>query len=179
MMKNQVIATVTLASFILASTLVQAATVQPVSGNAMVNQGSGFKKIISAMQLQQGDTVIVTPGSTAKLNYSDGCSIQVKTGAVVTVGAKSPCALKNGQFSEGGMIQMQAAAGAWTTATTSSGGASGAGAAGAGAAGAAGIGGIGLGTIGLAALGVAAVAGIAAAASGGSGSDNKAAPASP
>ena len=178
-MKNQVIATVTLAGLILANTLVQAATVQPVNGHAMINKGAGFIKIDKATRLQQGDTVIVAPGGTAKLSYSDGCSIQVKTAAVVTVRAKSPCALKNGQFSEGGMVQTQAAAGAWTTATTSSGGAAGAGAAGAGAAGAAGIGGIGLGAIGLAALGVAAVAGIAAAASGGSGSDNKAVPASP
>ena len=106
-MEKKIVTAATLAGFILATTMAHAATVYPITGKIMINQGNGYKEITRMTELKQGDIVMAKPGGTAKLNYSDGCSIQVKTGAIVNVGAQSPCASQASQ--QGQMIQTQAA----------------------------------------------------------------------
>lgn len=81
----------------LASTAVQAALIQPVYGQVLINQGQGYKAVSDPIQLRQGDTIIVNPGGTANLTYPDGCTVQVTPGSVITVGAQSPCALQGQQ----------------------------------------------------------------------------------
>ena len=68
-----------------------AATVQPVQGQVSINRGEGFQGLAGKTQARAGDLVMVSPGGSAKVLYSDGCTVNVKPVKVVSVGAKSPC----------------------------------------------------------------------------------------
>ena len=72
----------------------QATTLDAVQGNVFVNQGAGFKPAQGGATLEIGDAVMVKAGGTASLIYADGCSTAVAVGAVVSVGAQSPCATR-------------------------------------------------------------------------------------
>jgi hypothetical protein len=67
------------------------AVVHPTQGAAMINQGAGFYPVNANMTLNPGDQVFVGPGGSAFLNYSNGCRVEVKPGAVVTVASQPPC----------------------------------------------------------------------------------------
>lgn len=69
-----------------------AATIQSVEGQASINSGTGFKKVKSGTQANVGDRVMVSPGGSAVLMYSDGCEVKVQPDSVTTVSAQSPCA---------------------------------------------------------------------------------------
>jgi hypothetical protein len=69
-----------------------AATVEPGAGALSVNQGQGFQPINSRIDANVGDSVMVGPGGTATVMYSDGCKVDVQPGAVTTVAPLSPCA---------------------------------------------------------------------------------------
>lgn len=69
-----------------------AATVQPIAGTISVNTGEGFKPAVGETNISTGDTVMVSPEGSARIIYADGCAIQVRPGAVVTIGQGSPCA---------------------------------------------------------------------------------------
>ena len=182
-MRKQAVTAITMASFMMATNVAQAAMVYPITGQILINQGSGFREISKATELKQGDNIMANPGGIAKLSYSDGCSINIKAGAVATAQAQSPCALQNGQITEGGMVQTQTTAGGWATATTGSGGTGAGAGAGAGAAAGAAAAGAAVGGLSAAAIAGIAVAAAAAVAVGtaaaGGGDDKKAAPASP
>jgi hypothetical protein len=77
---------------LLIGTTAWAATVAPVKGDVSVNQGQGFKKLGSSFEAKVGDAVMVSPGGSAKVSYSDGCVIELKPGAVMAITALSPCA---------------------------------------------------------------------------------------
>jgi hypothetical protein len=68
-----------------------AATVESVQGDVLINHGEGFVKAASGAQANAGDQLMATPGSSAKLVYSDGCQVNVIPGRVVGVGAQPPC----------------------------------------------------------------------------------------
>jgi hypothetical protein len=78
--------------WLLIGTTAWAATVAPVKGDVSVNQGQGFKKLGSSFEAKVGDAVMVSPGGSAKVSYSDGCVIELKPGAVMAITALSPCA---------------------------------------------------------------------------------------
>jgi hypothetical protein len=69
-----------------------AATLGSVQGTVMVNRGGGYQPVYGPTELNPGDLVVVNPGGSAQIAYSDGCSVPVQVGGVVTVGAQSPCA---------------------------------------------------------------------------------------
>jgi hypothetical protein len=69
-----------------------AATIEPVQGNLQLNRGQGFQPVNSRVDANVGDTVVVGPGSTAIVTYSDGCKVSVQPGAVTTIAPLSPCA---------------------------------------------------------------------------------------
>ncbi len=69
-----------------------AATVQPVQGDLSINQGQGFQKVNGRVEAKVGDSVMVSPGGSATVSYADGCKVDVKPGAVVTIAPLSPCA---------------------------------------------------------------------------------------
>jgi hypothetical protein len=77
---------------LLAATACRAATVQPLHGQISINQGQGFHQVDGAADLKTGDSVIVSPGGTATVSYSDGCDVGLQPGAVMVIAALSPCA---------------------------------------------------------------------------------------
>jgi hypothetical protein len=77
---------------LLTASAASAATVEPVSGDVSVNQGQGFKKLAAAFEAKVGDSVMVSPGGSAKISYADGCAIGLKPGAVMVITELSPCA---------------------------------------------------------------------------------------
>jgi hypothetical protein len=69
-----------------------AATIVPGQGDLAINQGSGFQPVNSRVDANVGDSIMVGPGGTATVAYSDGCTVTVQPGAVTTVDPISPCA---------------------------------------------------------------------------------------
>jgi hypothetical protein len=69
-----------------------AAVVEPQSGDLTINQGQGFKPVISGTNANVGDAVMVGPGGSATIVYEDGCKVAVRPGTVTTIAPLSPCA---------------------------------------------------------------------------------------
>jgi hypothetical protein len=67
-----------------------AATVEP-EGQVSINRGSGFQPVKGVVQANVGDSVMASPNGSARIVYSDDCSIPVVPGAVITIAAESPC----------------------------------------------------------------------------------------
>ena len=68
------------------------ATVEPAQGVVLVNTGNGFKQVKKSVKAKVGDSVMVSPDGAAKVAYADGCTVDVRPGAVMTIAALSPCA---------------------------------------------------------------------------------------
>jgi hypothetical protein len=69
-----------------------AAVVEPGYGDLTINQGQGFKPVTSRVSANVGDSVMVGPGGAATVVYEDGCKVDVRPGAVMTIAPLSPCA---------------------------------------------------------------------------------------
>jgi hypothetical protein len=69
-----------------------AAVVQPGFGDLTLNQGQGFKPVTSTANAKVGDSVMVGPAGSATIVYEDGCKVDVRPGAVMTIAPLSPCA---------------------------------------------------------------------------------------
>lgn len=69
-----------------------AATIEPGLGDLTINQGQGFKPVSSAANANVGDSVMVGPGGSATVVYEDGCKVDIRPGAVITIAPLSPCA---------------------------------------------------------------------------------------
>jgi hypothetical protein len=69
-----------------------AASIDPVQGELSVNQRQGFQKIDSRIEANVGDSVMVSPYGSATVSYPDGCKVNVRPGAVMTIAPLSPCA---------------------------------------------------------------------------------------
>jgi len=69
-----------------------AATLRSVSGQVLINRGTGYKPVTTGAEAKTGDVVMARPGASAQLVYADGCKTAVSPGSVVTIGAESPCA---------------------------------------------------------------------------------------
>lgn len=89
---------VCLTSALLAGTASWAATIEPVRGQVSFNQGAGFQKVDGRVEANTGDSVMVGPDGAATVVYSDGCTVDVQPGAVVTIAPLSPCA--SGSFAQ-------------------------------------------------------------------------------
>ena len=76
--------------------------VNATQGQVLVNQGSGYQQIVGSSDVGAGATVVVNPGGSAQILYSDGCSVSVQPGSVYTIQSQSPClAADGGQASSG------------------------------------------------------------------------------
>ena len=71
-----------------------AATVESIVGPVSLNSGNGFRPVGQPTQTKTGDLVQAGQSGSAKIVYDDGCSVLVKPGRVVRVGATSPCTAK-------------------------------------------------------------------------------------
>lgn len=69
-----------------------AAMIEPGLGDLTVNEGHGFKPVASRTAANVGDSVMVGPGGSATITYEDGCKVDVRPGAVMTIAPLSPCA---------------------------------------------------------------------------------------
>lgn len=70
-----------------------ASTVESLGGTVRINQGKGFAVLQGAGAVNPGDTIIADPKGKGRLVYGDGCTVNVKPGAIVTVSEVSPCSL--------------------------------------------------------------------------------------
>lgn len=68
-----------------------AATLEAISGEVMVNNGSGYRFVSGVLELKPGDMVIANIGGSAELSYGGGCMVMVAAGSVVTVSEFWPC----------------------------------------------------------------------------------------
>lgn len=72
-----------------------AATVEPIVGEVLVNQGDGFKPLPSSasanIEQAAGSQIMVRPGGSALITYAANCSLRVPSGIWVVKEA-SPCA---------------------------------------------------------------------------------------
>jgi len=93
--RRRALSAFSIASAVLVGSPCWAATVAPGSGDLSINHGQGFKPVTSAAQAKVGDSVMVSPGGTATLTYDDGCKVDVRPGAVMTVAPLSPCAARS------------------------------------------------------------------------------------
>ena len=101
------------AASLFVGTVAQAATIEPVQGNLSVNQGQGFQRVNTRVDANVGDSVMVGPGGSANVVYSDGCTVNVQPGSVVSISALSPCASGSlAQDSDGGLSTGAIAGGA-------------------------------------------------------------------
>lgn len=71
-----------------------AATLTPVAGHTLLNQGAGYKPISGSVEVKPGDSILVNPGGGAQLAYGACATFEIKPGDVVTVAdeASIPCA---------------------------------------------------------------------------------------
>lgn len=70
-----------------------AATLTPLSGNVLLNQGAGYKPVAGTVDVKPGDSVLVNPGGSAQLTYGECASYEIKPGDVVFVAEDNsiPC----------------------------------------------------------------------------------------
>jgi hypothetical protein len=68
-----------------------AATVQTLAGSVYIDRGSGYTNVGGSTSAKPGDLVMAKAGGRGEILYDDGCRQAVDVGAVVMVGAASPC----------------------------------------------------------------------------------------
>ena len=73
-----------------------AATLQAVQGDVMLNTGEGFRRVTGPAQVTPGDYVMVGQGGKANLVYPDGTVVPVQEGGVIAVAEQPPIVDPNG-----------------------------------------------------------------------------------
>jgi hypothetical protein len=69
----------------------QAASLENIQGEVLVDRGGGFDIVPGPTSLDAGNTVIANPGSSALIVYDADCKVSVKPGDVVAVHESAPC----------------------------------------------------------------------------------------
>lgn len=75
-----------------ASAASSVATLGPIHGVVLVNQGKEFVSAQPGQALVVGDRVLALQGGQASLRFADGCVLPLASGSLLTVPAKSTCA---------------------------------------------------------------------------------------
>lgn len=70
---------------------VHAATLVALSGQVLVNRGTGFELAQPGLELKPGDMVVANPGATAQIMYPQGCLVPVVPGQIATVVETPKC----------------------------------------------------------------------------------------
>ena len=65
--------------------------VEVITGQVSINQGDGYQPVVDWTPASPGNLVMASPNGAAKIEYDDGCVVEVKPGAVVAVAEQSPC----------------------------------------------------------------------------------------
>ena len=103
-----------------ASVGAQAALLQSIRGDVLVNRGGGYVAVHGTTEVNTGDMVRVDANGKARLVYPDGCKEEFQAGSVTTVSATSPCSQRLGAvpLALGSMAIVGGAAGALAATTT-------------------------------------------------------------
>ncbi len=89
---KRLIALIGVASLTLASVAAEAAMLDLIQGEVLVNRGGGYEDVNGPTELKPGDLVIANPGGSAQVVYADGSIVPVQPGTVVTVGESAAAA---------------------------------------------------------------------------------------
>jgi len=65
-----------------------AATLTPIEGAVLLNTGGGYKPVTQAVEVKQGDSILVNPGGLAQFAYDNCATYEIKPGDVVYVADK-------------------------------------------------------------------------------------------
>ena len=79
-----------------------AATINATGGQVFISQGEGYRKVVGSTQAGPGARVVVNPGGSGQIVYSDGCVVEVAPGVVAVVAKHSPCGGGSASGSGGG-----------------------------------------------------------------------------
>ncbi len=86
----------------------QAASVASIEGQGSVNRGDGFRPVNVGAELQAGDRVLASQGSSVTISFSPSCEITVRAGESYRIPADPGCeaAAYNGQgeFTQGQLL---------------------------------------------------------------------------
>ena len=63
-----------------------------VHGSVMVSHAGVYRPVQAAQALAAGDRVVTLKGGAARIAFTSGCSIALRSAEMVTVQAKQPCA---------------------------------------------------------------------------------------
>lgn len=66
-----------------------AATLTPMQGDVLLNQGGGYKAVTVPVEVKAGDSILVNPKGLAQLSYGDCATYEIKPGDVVYVAEQS------------------------------------------------------------------------------------------
>lgn len=67
------------------------ATINSVQGEVYFNSGQGYRPLVGTVEAKPGNSAFAAPGGSARVVYSDGCTMKISPGAVTSVSEKSPC----------------------------------------------------------------------------------------
>jgi hypothetical protein len=71
--------------------LPDAGVLSNVSGMILVNRGDGYAPLKSDRGVKKGDRIMARAGGRGRLLYTNGCTVGVQPGKVVTVGVAPNC----------------------------------------------------------------------------------------
>jgi hypothetical protein len=87
-----------------------------VKGSVLVSQ-NGKMVSASTASLKAGDRVVASANGSASVKFADGCVVDLKPASMITVAAKSPCALGSGLVAaQAQPQQMSASTAGWVAA---------------------------------------------------------------
>lgn len=78
--------------------------VELVAGQVSINRGDGYQPLVDWAPAFPGDLVMASPDGSGKIEYADGCVVEVTPGAVIAVQDKSPCGSGGAGFKPGYLI---------------------------------------------------------------------------
>lgn len=71
----------------------EVATLARITGDAVVSKGAQYVSAAQGMALKVGERVMALAGSSAVVQFNDGCRYVLEANQLLTVESKSPCAL--------------------------------------------------------------------------------------
>lgn len=111
-------ALVAVSAFLLSLTVARAATLSVVKGEVLVNRGEGYESVRDDAELSPGNIAVARAGSSAKVIFSNGCTVYLGVGTVFTVPKEPPC--EGGKYSRADANSLPNRSGAsqdWSAAT--------------------------------------------------------------
>ncbi|CAA2142101.1 hypothetical protein [Hyphomicrobium sp. ghe19] len=79
------------ASLLVTISMAQAASVTLIRGEALVSRGDGYEALKGPANVDAGDIVVPSPGSSVKVTFSNGCAVFLGGGMVFSVPKVPPC----------------------------------------------------------------------------------------